>query len=133
MIDLVGSGSSSPLSPALLDSIIRATYDSSKWRFASCFFRHLEAATSRPFRPGVLWISPHQFAANLRIEPLPESRQIRRRLHGAMVRGEQVDDERRLAFAYAGRFAHAEEVLQAGCNPGRLAVFIVNLRLPSAL
>jgi hypothetical protein len=36
--DIRRAGDSSPHSPTILHSIISATYDSSKWRFASCFF-----------------------------------------------------------------------------------------------
>ena len=90
-------------------------------------------SNSRPLRPRVLRIPAHQFAAYLRIKPFPESCQVPRRLHGAVVRREQVDDNRRLSLSYAWCLAHAEEVLQAGSNPGRLAMFIVNFRLASTL
>ena len=81
----------------------------------------------------MFWIAPHQFATNLWIEPLPEACQVSRGLYWTVVRRKQVNDDRHLSRSYSRSFAHTEEVLQSGRNPGRLAVFIVDPRLPSAL
>ena len=84
------------------------------------------------FGPGVLGIAAAQFAPHLRIETLPESRQIGGGLHRAVVGRKQMDHQRDFAVGNARRFAHSEKILQARGDPGRLAGLVVDFGLAAA-
>jgi len=79
--------------------------------------------------PGVAGVTTHEFAADLGVEPLPETGKVGGGLNGALVGGEQVEDYRDAVRAEAGGLVHAEEVLEAGGDPGGLAALVVNLDL----
>src|SRR5882672_10737518 len=81
----------------------------------------------------MLWIATHQFAAHLRIQSLPEAGKISCGLHRSLIRGKQMDYDRRLSYSDAWSITHAEEVLQARSNPRRLARFVVDSGPPSAV
>src|SRR5258708_2275955 len=73
-------------------------------------------------------ISAAEFLAYLWIEPLPETGEILRHLHWPLVGRKQVDHHIHLSIGDRRRFAHAEEVLQAGGDPGRLIGGITHAR-----
>jgi hypothetical protein len=62
----------------------------------------------------VLGITAHQFSSYLRVEALPESREVRCGLNRAMIWSEQMDDERCLIRTNPGSVEHPEEILKAG-------------------
>ena len=85
----------------------------------------------RTFWPLVLGISPHQFASYLRIQSLPEPRQICRGLHGSLIRREQVHYQRSAMRPDARRVSHAEKVLKARRYPWGFAAAVMNFcRMP---
>src|SRR5580692_1095056 len=81
----------------------------------------------------MLRIASHQFAAYLWIQALPESRKIRRRLHGPLIRGQQMNHHRRSLRPDSWRLAHPEKVLQARRNPWRFSALIMNFGLSATL
>jgi hypothetical protein len=78
-------------------------------------------------------ISAHQFAAHLRIEPLPESGKVSRGLHSPLIRREQVYYKRGTVGPNAWRLSHPEKVLKTRRYPWGLVAAIVNLGLTPAL
>ena len=79
------------------------------------------------------WVAAHQFPADFRVETCPETGEIRGRLHGPLIRREQVDDERYLVGTDARCLLHAEEILQSRSDPWRLAFVIVDFELTATL
>src|SRR6266404_6012404 len=65
--------------------------------------------SSRFFRPLMLRISPAQLAAHLRIEALPEPRQVAGGLNRPLVRRKQMNHQRNFSVTDARRFPHAEK------------------------
>lgn len=61
--------------------------------------------------PGVAGVAAHEFAADLRVEALPESGEVGGGLYGAMVGREEMQDEGGALGADARGVLHAEEVL----------------------
>ncbi len=59
--------------------------------------------------------------------PLPKPSQIRGDLDGALVRCEQLDDERAAPPRQPGYLPHAEEVLKARRDVGRLPRLVVDV------
>ena len=66
-------------------------------------------------------ITARELFADLRIEALPEPGEIGGRLDRPLVRREQTDYQGHRSARDRGGLAHAEKVLQAGGDPGRLA------------
>jgi hypothetical protein len=85
------------------------------------------------FWPGVARIASHQLSPDLRVKAIPEAGEVGGGLDRAMVGGEEVGDDGCSVGAEAGRLAHAEEVLEAGGDPGRFALLVVDLGLATAL
>src|ERR1700690_302577 len=81
----------------------------------------------------MLRITSHQFAAYLRVEPLPESCEISCRLYWPLIRSQQVNHHWRWLRPTSWRHAPTEKLLQARRNPRRVAALIVNLRLAATL
>src|SRR5712691_1779181 len=79
----------------------------------------------------MLWISPAQLAAYLRIKALPEPRQVAGGLHRPLVRREQVYHQRNFAIRDARRFAHPKEILQTRRDPRGFARLVMYLGLAS--
>src|ERR1700733_14831052 len=79
----------------------------------------------------MLGIAAHQFSSNLRVEALPESSQVRGRLHRAMIRSQQMDDERRFGRPDPRGVLHSEEILKTGGDPRRFSRFVMDLRMTS--
>ena len=67
--------------------------------------------------PGVAGVAAHEFSTDLRVEPLPESGEVGGGLHGAMIRREKMEHERRSIGADTRGVLHAKEILQAGGDP----------------
>ena len=86
----------------------------------------------RVFWPGVAGIAAHELAADLRVEALPEAREVGGGLDGALIGGEKVHDDRRAVGAEARGVGHAEEVLQARGDPGGAVGFVVDAGLAAA-
>src|SRR5690242_17937268 len=82
--------------------------------------------------PFVFWISAAELAADLWIESLPESGDVGCRLHRALIGSEQMHHNGDLAVRNARSLAHAEEILEAGGDPGRFALLVMNFRLAAA-
>src|ERR1044071_9493136 len=80
----------------------------------------------RVLGPGVLRIAADELLAQRRVVLDPEAGQIRRDLDGALVGGEQVEDQRDAAVADGGGASEAEEVLHARGDPGRLIEGVVD-------
>jgi len=80
----------------------------------------------------VFRIAASEFLAQLRIEAFPESGEVGGGLNRALAGGQKLDDERHLSAGDSRGFAHSEEVLQAGCDPGRLAAIVVDSSLPAS-
>ena len=74
-------------------------------------------------------VAAAQFAADLRIESLPESREIGCGLNGPLIGGEQMNYERRARAADARGLAHSEEVLKPRGDPGRFSALVVHFCL----
>src|SRR5260370_33926596 len=86
----------------------------------------------RVFRPRMLRIPPAQLAPDLRIEPLPESRQVARGLHRPLIGRQQMNHQRHFSIRDARSLAHSAEVLETRCEPRRLPGLVMNLCLPPA-
>src|SRR5436309_14846499 len=80
----------------------------------------------------MLGIAAHQLLAQRRIMLGPEARQVGGDLDGALVRREQVQDERDAAVADRRRAREAEEVLHARRDPWRLIELVVDRRAAAA-
>ena len=87
------------------------------------------ALTLRVFGPRMPGIAAGEFLADLWVEALPEARQVAGHLHGTLIRRQEPDNHWDSAPCHGGRFAHAEEVLQARCDPRRLIGFVVDTDL----
>ena len=76
-------------------------------------------------------IAAHQFSPNLRVKALPESSKVRSRLYRAMIRSQQMDDERCLVRPDPRGILHSEEILETGGDPRRFSRLVVDLRVTS--
>jgi len=74
----------------------------------------------------VLRVAAHQLTPKLRVVPLPKAGEVLCDLHRTPVRGQQVDRQGHAACAEGTTRSHAEEILQCGCDPGRLILFVVH-------
>lgn len=79
-------------------------------------------------RPLVARVAAHQFAAHLRVEALPEAREVAGGLHSALVGREQMHNHWGAAGADARCLLHAEEILQTAGDPRRFAAFVMHAR-----
>ena len=71
------------------------------------FLRYL-----RFFWPLMPWITPHKFASNLRVETLPKSSKVCRRLYRAMIWSQEMNNERCFVRADLWSVLHSEEILR---------------------
>src|SRR5579862_1411732 len=83
-------------------------------------------------RPFVFWVTSAQFAPDLGIEPLPETRQIAGGLQRPLIRRQQMNDDCYSAIRDSRRFPHAKEILQARSDPGWFSGFVVHFGLAAA-
>src|ERR1700676_2968274 len=81
------------------------------------------------FRPGMAWITAHQVATHLRIEPRPESGKIGGGLHGLLIGRKQMKDNWNALRTNPRRLIHTEKVLQSRGNPWGLARLVMYLHL----
>ena len=81
----------------------------------------------------MFWIAAHQFAAHLRVQSLPESREVRCRLYRPLIGSEKMNHQRGSIRSYPRRVPHAEKILEGRCDPGMLAVLVVDFCLASIL
>src|SRR3954462_1627809 len=83
-------------------------------------------------RPRVARVAAPELAANRRVVALPEAREVRRDLDGAVVRREQMEDERGPPVGDLRPLTQAEEVLEARRDPRRLSALVVHLHAARA-
>src|SRR5262245_19931851 len=80
----------------------------------------------------MLGIATHQLLAQPRVVLGPEAGEILRDLHRALVRREQVENERDATVADGGRTREAEEVLHPRRDPRRLLELVVDRHAAAA-